>query len=280
MTKDHLHALKKAHSHPQTNWTNAECCMGYYQNFWLQITCWAVLPPNQTSKHHHYHERFNKSTPQLFTNICNSLLDEAKQASTHLGQPFLHAAMKLRDFTEFFNIIDSCLMTYGGCIMIEEIGIHLLSLKESSHWFLPNQICMMIIKSNNTKNRWWECKYYNRNFMLLVLGWWWFWVCDLIDKLGTTFVWFLFEHCSLHPLWIRNDGMIQATVHEGGNYYNFAWGVNGTSTNNNNHANQQQYKQDRGERRRRYNENKDCALEEQNFNRNVSDIGTQEPHWS
>ncbi len=30
---------------------------------------------------------------------------------------------------------------------------------------------------------------------------------------------------------------------------------------------------------RRYNENRDCALEERNFNRNVSDVETQESHW-
>ncbi len=60
MTKDHLHALKKASSYPRTNQTNAECCEGYYKNFGLRSTCQAsgslLMPSNQTSKHHHYCE--------------------------------------------------------------------------------------------------------------------------------------------------------------------------------------------------------------------------------
>ncbi len=73
--------------------------------------------------------------------------------------------------------------------------------------------------------------------------------------------------------------MIRVTVQEGVDCHNFAWGVHGTSTNNNNQANWQQNNQDRDERKRRYYENRDCALDKRNSNRNVSDLGTQEPHW-
>lgn len=118
MTKDHLHALKKAYPHPRINKTNEGACKGYYQNFGLQSTCRAsgslVTPPNQTSKHHHYHEGFNKSAISLFTKVCNHLCDEAKQAIIHLGQPFLHTTMKLREVTEFFDVFNGSLITYGG----------------------------------------------------------------------------------------------------------------------------------------------------------------------
>ncbi len=67
-----------------------------------------------TSEHHHYHEGFNKSTTPLFTNIQNGLHDEAKQATTHLGQPFIHACMKLRGVTKFFDVIGGSLITYSG----------------------------------------------------------------------------------------------------------------------------------------------------------------------
>lgn len=63
------------------------------------VDCWWHHPI--TSKHHHPHERFTKSAIPLFTNICNHPGDEAKVATTHLGQPFLHAVMKSREVAEF-----------------------------------------------------------------------------------------------------------------------------------------------------------------------------------
>ncbi len=96
----------------------AECCQGYYQNLRKRSTNRTngslVTPPNQTRNHHHYHEGFNKSATPLFSNICNCLRDKAKQATTHLGQPFLHASVKLREVTEFFNVLNDSLINYGG----------------------------------------------------------------------------------------------------------------------------------------------------------------------
>ncbi len=34
--------------------------------------------------------------------------------TTHLGQPFIYASIKQCGITEFFNVIDGYLMTYGG----------------------------------------------------------------------------------------------------------------------------------------------------------------------
>ncbi len=118
MTTSHLLALQQAYPNPRTKQCNTECCQGFYQNFGAQSTSRAsgllVTPPNCTSHHHHYHKGFNKTATPLFSNIRNQLRSEAKMTTTHLGQPFVHVAMKLRGESNFFNIIDGSLFTYGG----------------------------------------------------------------------------------------------------------------------------------------------------------------------
>lgn len=73
-----------------------------------------VVSPLATNTHHHYHEGFNKSATPLVCNIQNQLREEAKQSTTHLGQPFIHASMKLQKTTNFFDIMDGSLVTFGG----------------------------------------------------------------------------------------------------------------------------------------------------------------------
>ncbi len=118
MTSDRLLALQNEYLYPKTARSKTECCKGYYQKFGTRSTSRAsgslVTPPDQTSSHHHYHKDFNKSATQLFLNFQNRLSNEAKLTTTHLGQPFIHATMKLHSVREFFDVIDGSLITYGG----------------------------------------------------------------------------------------------------------------------------------------------------------------------
>ncbi len=290
MTLEHLNALQQAYPHPKTIRTNAECCQGYYQNFGQRSTNRAsgslVTAPNQTNEHHHYHEGFNKSATPLFTNIRNGLRDEAKQATTHLGQPFIHACMKLRVATEFFDVINGSLITYGGYTnLIHQDRRDHYSSTES------NQIKSLIREQtddrypryiNNFENVFGENEnvptettccwclldkvddYIHRQFFVNITAAIAMNLCSDsfsqgIDQFGTTFFGSLFEHCSSRPLWIGSNDMIRVTPPPGTKYYNFAWGDHLANRNKKRAA------LARARRREQYNANRDRSLEERNF---------------
>ncbi len=295
MTLDHLSALQQAYPHPRTIRTNAECCHGYYQNFGPRSTNQAsgslVAAPNMTSEHHHYHEGFNKSTTPLFTNIRNGLRDEAKQATTHLGQPFIHACMKLRGVTEFFDVIGGSLITYGGYtnLIHQDRRDHYLSIesknikslireqKDSRYPRYVDNFEKVFGEAENVPTETTCCwcllnsdyEYIHQQFFVNVTAS----IAmnlssnafsDTINQFGSTFFGSLFEHCSSRPLWIRDDGMIRVTPPEGTKFYNFAWGDHVANRKQKRDAERATIERNR--RHEKYTANRDRALNERNFN--------------
>ncbi len=113
---------------------------------------WVISYSTKLSNHHHhYHKGFNKTATPLFSNIQNQLRFESKMATTHLGQPFVHAAMKLRGESNFFNVILLLADRPTSFIVILETTTLHVNQKASNPLSNLNQTNVLPFMSRNLK---------------------------------------------------------------------------------------------------------------------------------
>ncbi len=94
-----------------------------------------------------------------------------------------------------------------------------------------------------------------------------------LNNLGQHF-WIL-EHCSSPPLWIKDDGIIRVTPPEGTSSYKFSWVTHATTTVNNKNETTQEA---RNNYRERYNRKRNRALAERNFHTVIQNEESRPPH--
>jgi len=247
------------------------------------------------------------ATP-LFSNIRNQLRTEAKMTATHIGQPFLHAAMKLRGVSDSFDVIDGSLFTYGGYTNFihrdtrdhyskeESKSIKNLIKSQPDNRFsryveqfedtfgedarVPSETtcCWCLMDQTND--------YIHRQFFInitasIVMDISSHVFSDKVPQVGTTFFGSLFEHCSSRPLWVSRNGMVRVKPPFSSMYYNFAWGKHPAKKNNASDAVLQQKNADRDERHRRFVENREQSLDRSNEAHNYcpSDVSAGHRHW-
>ena len=228
---------------------------GRYQNLGTRSTNMAngsmMVSPYNTAGHHYCHSGMNKTALPHMIQIKNQLRDEAMQVTLHLGELFVPALQKVNTSTDFSQILAGFVCTWKGYAnfihrdekdeMFPEESSSVLELlsksgiSECAEYIdtlfrvfpkmnklpMPSTCGWCLVEENE--------EYHHRQFFANVTCGT---VLDIsssaynknVPHIGSTFYGGLIEHCTMRPLWIRNDGMVRLSIPCGTDNYNMAWG--------------------------------------------------------
>ncbi len=261
VSRRHVLLLKQCIPHCNSSRSVAKCTTGCYQNLGWRTTNQAsgsmVSSPLNTKHQHHYHNGFNKSLLPFLSGLRNQLSTQAMRTCLHVGEPFLHCLLKTnQDVSTADEILRGSLITWGGfsnsihvdkrdfmkesdskaveSMLKDEKSILCDRLLDYYHRVFPNQLlplsttccwCPVLTEEHD--------KFIHRQFFANL-------TCRIstnissisfnekVPQIGSTFFGGCFEHSSMRPLWLSDDGKVRITPPENSpDYWNFAWGKHG-----------------------------------------------------
>ncbi len=237
--------------------TTSQCVTGCYQNLGWRMTSRAngslLSAPLNTREHHHYHDGMNKTLLPFLSDIKNRLREEAKQTSIHIGEPFLHCLMKIKQTDNFYDISRGSLMTWGGFsntvhrdwrdFMTKKETKSVLDLVAEQQNPGLDQLVANYKSGFPGKNlpkvttccwcpvthdlRFSHCQFFVNLSSGTALDISSSSFSNSVPQIGSTFVGGTFEHCTMRPLWVNNDTEMVCLYPPSDNpfFWNFAWGV-------------------------------------------------------